>query len=253
MSYILKALRKSEQERLARQPETAAARILADQAEPRHKSSKLIILLIITNLILAACFFWFIRKEPASLLSVETKKPLVTEQTHVKPAIETLVKTDQAPKPGVKKSATESPSIADLAGSRNNQVSQPPGAKPVMEKEPALVQHKPAPITQEMEPKSIVSAQVEPALNVEKKLAAAPESKTVPFLSELPQEFRLTVPEFKVNVFVYSEQPAQRFVMVDMVKYTVGERIKESLTLKEIRLDSFVVEYNNRTFRIKRP
>jgi general secretion pathway protein B len=140
-----------------------------------------------------------------------------------------------------------------LAGLRNNQVSQLPAAKPVMEKEPALAQHKPDTINQKMEPKSIEAAQVEPAITVEKKLAVAPESKIVPFLSELPPEFRQTVPEFKVNVFVYSEQPAQRFVMVDMVKYTVGERIKESITLKEIRPDSFVVEYNNRTFRIKRP
>ncbi len=253
MSYILKALRKSEQERLARQPETAAARILAIQAAPRHKSSKLIILLIITNLILAACFFWFIRKEPATISLADLQKSLAAEQTQTKPAIEPQVKTGQAPKISIKKSVTATPSIADLAESRNNQVSQVPAAKPVMEKEPVLMQHKPSPVNQEMGPKSIVAAQAGPGLNVEKKLPAAPESKTVPFLSELPAEFRHTVPEMKVNVFVYSEQPEQRFVMVDMVKYTTGERIKESIILKEIRPDSFVVEYNNRTFRIKRP
>lgn len=253
MSYILKALRKSEQERLAQQPETAAARILAVQATPRHKSSKLIIPLIITNLILVACFYWFIRNEPATLLPVDLQKPLVTEQTQAKPAIETQDKIGQTPKPIIKKSATASPSIAELAESRKTPVSQLPAAKTVVEKEPALVPHKSGPINPEIEPKSIVAAQVEPDLTVEKKLAAAAESKTVPFLFELPPEFRHSVPELKVNVFVYSEKPAQRFVMVDMVKYTVGERIKDSIMLKEIRSDSFVVEYNNQTFRIKRP
>ena len=79
------------------------------------------------------------------------------------------------------------------------------------------------------------------------------ENKTIPFLFELPPEFRHTIPDLKINVFVYSEQPAERFVMIDMVKYSAGQRIKDSIMLKEIRSDSLVVEYNNRTFRIKRP
>jgi general secretion pathway protein B len=79
------------------------------------------------------------------------------------------------------------------------------------------------------------------------------ENKKIPFLHELPAEFRHTVPDLKINVFVYSGQAAERFVMIDMAKYTVGQRIKDSLELKEIRPDSLVVEYNNQTFRIQRP
>lgn len=254
MSYILNALRKSEQERLAQQPDAVTDRILAGQPPPRNKTSKLMVLLIATNLIVVVCFFWFIRKDPGTPLPAAILKTSVPEQTQLKPAIAPQVKMVPAPEPLIKKSGPTSPSIAELAASRKTQVQQlPEKTKSFVEKEPAKAQLKSAQVNPEREPKTIEATQDEPAVMVEKKGEAAAENKTIPFLFELPAEFRHTVPALNINVFVYSEQPAQRFVMIDMVKYTVGDRIKESILLKEIRSDSFVVEYNNRTFRIKRP
>jgi len=75
----------------------------------------------------------------------------------------------------------------------------------------------------------------------------------IPLLSDLPFEFRQTVPKFTINVFVYSQQPEERFVMIDMVKYKPGQQIKDVMMLKEILPDSLVVDYQNRTFKIERP
>jgi general secretion pathway protein B len=255
MSYILKALRKSEQERLAQKPDTVTGRILVDQThtQPRHKPSKLIIILIVTNLIVVACFFWFVRKEPGTLLPADIQKIPAPEKTQTIPAIVPQVKMSPAPKPIIKKPEPAPPSIAELAASGKGRVSQLPAAKPVVEKKPALFQVKPNQIKQEPEPKSLAESEVEAVKIVEKNPEPLVENKTIPFLFELPSEFRHTVPELKINVFVYSEQPTERFVIIDMQKYTVGEQIKESIKLKEIRSDSLVVEYQNRTFRIKRP
>ena len=253
MSYILNALRKSEQERLAQQPDTVTGRILVNQPQPRHKTSKLIIMLIISNLIVVACFFWFVRKEPGTPLPADIQKTSAPEKIQVKPAIVQPIKMVPAPKPVIKKSEPASPSIAELAASKKAPASQLPATKPVVEKHPALAQLKPDQIKLEMEPKSIAATPVEPVKIVEKKSEAVAENKTIPFLFELPPEFRHTVPELKINVFVYSEQPAERFVMIDMVKYTVGQRINDSIMLKEIRSGSVVVEYNGQTFQIKRP
>ena len=253
MSYILNALRKSEQERLAQQPDTVTGRILVNQPQPRHKTSKLIILLIISNLIVVAGFFWFVRKESGTPLPAAIQKTPAPEKIQVKPAIVPPIKMVPTPKPLIKKSEPASPSIAELAAPRKAPASQLPATKPVVEKNPAIDLPKPDQIKLEMEPKSIVAIQVEPVKIVEKKSAAVAVNKTIPFLFELPPEFRHTLPDLKINVFVYSEQPAERFVMIDMVKYTVGQRIKDSIVLKEIRSDSLVVEYNDRTFRIKRP
>lgn len=254
MSYILNALRKSERERLAQQPDTVTGRILVDQSPPRHKRSKLLILLIITNLIVVVCLFWFILKKPGTPLPEDILKTPALQETQVKPVIVQPVKmAAPTPKPIIKKPEPASPSIAELTASKKTQALPIPATKAVVKREPVPAQLKPDPVNLKMEPKSTAAAQVEPDKMVEKKPEAVAENKSIPFLFELPAEFRHTVPELKINVFVYSQQPAQRFVMIDMVKYNVGDRIKESILLKEIRSDSFVVEYNNRTFRIKRP
>jgi general secretion pathway protein B len=61
------------------------------------------------------------------------------------------------------------------------------------------------------------------------------------------------VPSLAINVYAFTNEVADRFVMIDRVKYKVGQRINEELELKEIRVDSIVVNYNNRTFKIRRP
>ncbi|MDD5460427.1 MAG: general secretion pathway protein GspB [Methylococcales bacterium] len=254
MSYILNALRKSEQERLAQQPDTVTGRILVSQPQPRHKASKLIILLMITNLIFVAAFFWFARREPDVPSPNNIQKTSVPEKIQVKPGVVPQVKMDVVPeKPTVKKSEPASPSIAELAASKKAPLSPLPAPRAAVEKQPVPAQLKTDQARMEKESEPVAIAPVEPVQIVEKKPEAVAVNKSVPFLFELPAEFRHNVPELKINVFVYSEQPAERFVMVDMVKYTVGGRIKELLTLKEIRPDSLVVEYNNQTFQIKRP
>ncbi len=73
-----------------------------------------------------------------------------------------------------------------------------------------------------------------------------------PFLSELPFEFRRSVPAIDFNVFVYSSIKSERFVMIDMKKSQAGQEILEGMMLKEIRKNSIVVEYKNRVFQIDR-
>ena len=78
------------------------------------------------------------------------------------------------------------------------------------------------------------------------------QSDNIPLLSELSYEFRRTVPSMLINVFVYSNNEEDRFIMVDMKKYQEGQDIEEGVTLKEIRNNSIVVEYNNKIFQVKR-
>jgi general secretion pathway protein B len=242
MSYILNALRKSEQERLARQADAVTGRILDNQPQPRFKSNRLTILLIICNLLVVSILFWYIQKKtelPLAAENLKTKAPVRNQ-----PDQGSLQATNSAPAtPSVmQKSGPAAPSIAELAASKKTPATPLPTVSRIVKKNPAPA---PAQIKPVMEKKSIADAP--------KTLAETGENNTIPFLSELPAEFRNTVPELKINVFVYAKQPAERFVMIDMVKYTVGQRIKDSVALKEIRADSLVVEYNDRLFRIERP
>jgi len=78
-------------------------------------------------------------------------------------------------------------------------------------------------------------------------------SKFIPLLDELPSSFRRTVPKLAINVYVYSEDTRERFIIVDMARYTEGQRITGGLFLKQIRPDDIVVTFSGKTFRIKRP
>ena len=166
MSYILNALRKSEQERQAQQPGTVTDRILVNQPPPRHKTSKLIIVLIISNLIAAAAFFWFVRKESAPPVAVDAKKMGVTEKVPVKPADRPPVKMNVPPKQVLKKSEPVTRKVISQ---------EQPITKPVAEKKPVLAPVKAEEIIPELAPNSIAEIPVEPIKIAEKTSEAATE------------------------------------------------------------------------------
>lgn len=89
--------------------------------------------------------------------------------------------------------------------------------------------------------------------NIKSKVASKHADDNNPvWLSALPNEFRRTVPGIKINVYVYLEEKEKRFIMINMVKHVSGQDIGEGMILKEIRMNSLVVEFNNKIFQIKR-
>jgi general secretion pathway protein B len=79
------------------------------------------------------------------------------------------------------------------------------------------------------------------------------EQDAIPWLSTLPANFQQRVPPIKINIFAYSKVPAERFAIIDMRKYLVGDRIPGGAALLEIRSDSLVLELDGAKFRIPRP
>jgi general secretion pathway protein B len=69
----------------------------------------------------------------------------------------------------------------------------------------------------------------------------------------MPPEFRRNVPNLNINVFVYAKSPEDRFVIIDMKKYRAGQETADGLEIKEIKSNSLVISYQNKTFQIKRP
>lgn len=274
MSYILNALRKSERERQAIEPDTVTARIITHQP-PRHQSAtRLIAALIIINLAILIYFLGFNEKSandktlPAAATQPVAVTPLETARSEMTPL----------PRSAARPMEPKAPPIAKIVEART---AAPATAAP---DKPAAVKKQPIePIKPVLASQQPVMQAVEPANDVVKKpvqvptTASAPLPATVPtpapmaesapapkplavqaksdlpFLDELPAEFGRSLPDLPINVFSYSSTPAERFVMIDMVKYTPGQRIKDQLELKEIRPDSIVVSVDGRTFKIKRP
>ncbi len=123
------------------------------------------------------------------------------------------------------------------------------------------IQEKPEPEQQnsqivELKKKPVITTALveEPPLEIvtEETSNEVQQENAPPFLSELDYDFRRRVPEIDINVFVYSETEEDRFIMIDMKKYLPGQQIDAGIKLKEIRMNSIVVEYQNRVFQLQR-
>ncbi|MGR9045948.1 MAG: general secretion pathway protein GspB [Gammaproteobacteria bacterium] len=256
MSYILKALRKSEQERRNKESETLRQRIAEIPPQSPKRSYGLVPLLMLINVALLGYFIWDHYRHAPAVVAPNTV-PAQAEQQPVKASqlepVEIVREPDVAvneraptqrpvPKPG--------PQIKPMpvvVKKTPQPVPEPlKKAEPEIEPSPKAEDQSISPL--ETNPKRIEQA----GISVDKP-DAAPAVDAIPYVNELPYEFRTRLPSITINVFVYSEQAADSFVMIDMEKYRVGQLIQGQLELTAIRPDSLVVRYEDRVFKIRRP
>ncbi|MEI6268195.1 MAG: general secretion pathway protein GspB [Methylococcaceae bacterium] len=248
MSFILNALRKSEQERQIVQSETVTDKILLHQPpQKRNKTGKFYVFLVTGNVLLIACLFWFIQKNAVPTPDQTTQpvsKALPAQKAKDNAIVLDIVTQPEKP---VQKTEVKSTSIAEWVEKQKPE-------KIALTKKPTADATRPLPITNKPVLPEPAPIEIETAANLEPiPPETIPVKKGPPFLSDLPYDFRQTVPKLTINVFVYSEHPEDCFVMIDMVKYKSGQQIKDAMVLKEIRPDSLVIVYQNREFQIERP
>ncbi|MBT8049527.1 MAG: GspB domain-containing protein [Xanthomonadales bacterium] len=68
---------------------------------------------------------------------------------------------------------------------------------------------------------------------------------------ELPQGIRDNLPEIQISVLVYSERPADRFVLGNGQRLTEQDELQSGLVLDEIRRDGAVFLYRNYRFLVR--
>ncbi len=83
--------------------------------------------------------------------------------------------------------------------------------------------------------------------------AVVPKIDRIPTLRMMSRDFQRQLPEMKVNVFAYSADPSERFVIVNMDKYRAGQRIADGPVLQEITADSMILKFSGKRFRLERP
>ncbi|WP_036247903.1 general secretion pathway protein GspB [Methylobacter sp. BBA5.1] len=254
MSYILNALRKSEQDRQAVEPDKVTNRILAQQPRQPQRATRLIAALIISNLLILAYFLWFTQKPQPDASAV---KPSLAPPVDIRPPREPEARPPEPKLPSIAEIVEARVIPAKTATAIKKPLTEPVKPAPAP---PQPVRLKAGPVEASGpadnavdKPASLPGKKTGPVMTALEQPASLPAKNHLPFLNELPAEFRRELPSLPINVFVYSPKPAERFVMIDMVKYTPGQRIKDLLELKEIRSDSLIVSYNDRLFKIKRP
>ena len=254
MSFILNALRKSEQERQSLKAETVTDRILINQPEQnKSKAVKLYVIVGMVNVLLIVGIVWFLKYSPVQ--SVNPTAPAVLANLplpEVNGKAKSVVKI-MPPEKKTQASDVKTTSIEDWV-----EAVKP---KAVIEiKKPVIPKDKPVEHVNQPSDvnKSGFVAQVKSQIKAVEPLSASiPESEPakndIPFLNSLPSQDNRSIPKLNINVFVYSEHAEESFVMIDMVKYKAGQHLENGMILKAIRPDSLVLDYQGRVFQLERP
>lgn len=80
-----------------------------------------------------------------------------------------------------------------------------------------------------------------------------PASKAIiPTIDQLRLGGSLQLAELHLDIHVYSEDPAGRFVFINMVKHREKSRIAEGPIVNEITLDGVILRYQGRDFLLPR-
>jgi len=249
MSYILNALRKSEQERQVQNVDTLENRI-QDKAENNVKVPSIwLILLVVFNLLFVLYFGWSYTKEQNKESKVEpvvAEKPIIIKQ---EPELE-IEKEQVAITPPIleQQKDLQALSIAEQIEKKRIKVKLNAKQKKIAE---SIVEQRPLVVVAEKKPKKIEPVVIKTETKVDKVIADK-QLNDFPFLTELDYEFRRKIPVIDINVYVYAEEESERFIMIAMKKYSSGQEIASDLLLKQIRINSLVVEYKNKVFQIKR-
>lgn len=298
MSYILNALRRSEQERQVEQAPDLEKTLLSKQTQHKSRKFLLIFILLTINLLTLIVFFWLYWQSSVTPPVTEASKHSieVAQQSDQKRTESAAHEQKTAPLPKqwvVEKPSSFSDIIAKQKSRQSQLVTKPLSGKrtaaPAIQsakKNQPLTPDKAPPIQQNNTNRTADSGLDIPQKailekagkeNISRKRLAPtlpqPTDKTanekspkhslpaqsteatpsIPYLDELSAEFRRGVPDIHINVFVYSDTPEERFIMVDMAKYKTGQKIADGVQLKKIERDNLVVEYAGKTFRIERP
>jgi general secretion pathway protein B len=77
-------------------------------------------------------------------------------------------------------------------------------------------------------------------------------SEQLATLNEVRAEGSLQLPELHLDIHVFSEKPAERFVFINMSKYKEGDTLSEGPAVREIRTDGVVLEQGGTRFLMPR-
>ena len=243
MSYILDALKRADTERERGAVPGLHTRQLATPTGPTvpgARSSMWLGLAAAVALGSIGLGLWVWQK-PADAPPPVALRPVVIQPPVAPPAAATKPELTPAP--------TATP-VATAA--RRPTVAAPPtqvAALPVM---PATVKPRPEPTRAT----PAVAAPAPPKAEVKREPitpTAAPATAAltaVPLLSDLPEDLRRQVPALTITGAVYSENPAQRLLLVNNLVLAQGALAAPEVKLEEIRARSSVFSFRGTRFRV---
>lgn len=235
MSYILDALQRADAERSRGNVPTLNARPLASPpASPSLTTAQRAGLAIagMVVVLLVAAWAWWIWGPAGTQAGVVVSAPAVTQPAA--PTVAPTVPAQPAPVPAAVAVASPAARLPAVPATV-------PAAVPAIQ--PKIPVAEKAAVAQ--------PAQAKPSATgtAPKVEAPAPTQALAPLLSELPEATRREIPPLAISGAVYSENPAQRLLLVNGQVLNQGSEVAPDLKVVEIR--SNVTEFSFRGTRFR--
>lgn len=236
MSFILDALRKSQQ---ARQPGT----------KPRTGAVHNITLslpvsgwwlalgtVLLLALLTVALFFWrsTVGNLPEVPIEPAPSEPVAAAPT-TEPEIPEVVEKSPATSPVA---AKEIIPILDLSEQAKIPVPAPPPKK--------IVATRP-------ERKLAKTQRIESSKTPVDTAALPLTTDNTPLLQEMPQDFQRALPPLAVTIHVYSQDRSQRILFINNREYRQGSEIERGIVVEDIVPDGAVLSFRGEHFKLSRP
>lgn len=245
MSYILEALKKSEQERrIGHVPDLSMAQETPLHAAPRWPRWLLAALLL--NALLLVFLGWRVwdarmsagkeAAQPAAVVPAPTAPP-------VRPSA-------AAPGEAVTIPAADLPVETDAATPvLPEPVSQTPPATPSVD---VPASELPADADTGTQPQLGPDLVPLPAM-AETGMEHTGMEDAVPRWEDLPDAERAGLPVPRIDVHVFAEEPERRFVLINLRKYLQGDTLDNGAVIETILADGIVLSYQGQQYRVDRP
>jgi general secretion pathway protein B len=229
MSYILDALRKSEQERQPGTPVRPGGPVHNVSLPSRGGWLLVIGIILLLFLLAAAVVFWHstvkrISSEAAVAATSPTEAPLAAP-----PAAEPVAVV----LPSVTAVKSESP-VRDLAEQTQVPV-------PVTPKKPSTAPRRKA-----------VAIEQRSSLQTDGPGVLLETDNTL-LLQQMPPEMQRAIPPMAVTIHVYSSQESQRILFINNREYHQGSLIEGGARVEAIVPDGVVLSYQGERFKLSRP
>lgn len=240
MSYILDALRKSQQ---TRQPGAATV----NRNAVHNVSYSLPVggwwlalgIVLLCGMLIAGYFVWrgTVSRLPDPPANPPTSQAAMAPE-HANTTVAPPEKVTAAPDQALPKKAVP---VSDLA--EQAKLPTPPAPKkPVA----AKIERKPAAKRQP------VAAKTENA-TADRPAAASFPADDVPLLQQMPAEFQRALPPLALTIHVFSHEESQRILFLNNKEYRRGSHIEGGVRVEEIVPEGVVLSFQGQRFKLSRP
>lgn len=250
MSFILDALKKSENER-----QRQIGPSLADIAVRRGQTDRpwwavAVGALLVVNL---GVLLVVLMRDRAAPESAPAPQPAMTASQTVAPAPSTAVQANRAAQAQMAAPTRTSPavqSLAEAAGAAEDLSQETAPYDPSIESAAAVPEG--PPVVRPITPPTVSPLPNQPAFAARERVPSTPaEEEMLPTHGSLVAS-GTNLPDMRLDIHVYSPNPRERFVFVNMRKYVEGQALSEGPYLERITTDGAILNQNGTRFLLPR-